>query len=215
MRHPGGAARAIQQRVEQRPVGDRVRAVFHRFGFAVGRGDGAGIQMIAADDDRRFQFAARHHLVEREADAIAVAQSDPADARRQALEADALARHVEPVDADACRPAAALSPSRRSCRCLPDRPRARPAERPDAAAEQRADIGGHKARKIERVGHAFVLRHLADVVAVIDGGNAHACEKRAWRAHAPPWIVWLRCSTPSGSLAPPDSHSASVQPFGR
>ena len=53
--------------------------------------------MVAADDDRRLQLAVRDHLVEGEAEPVAVAEADPADARRQALEGDALARHVEPV----------------------------------------------------------------------------------------------------------------------
>ena len=57
-RHPGGARGGVEQRVEQRPVGDRVGAVLHRFGLAVGRGDRAGIEMVAADDDRRLQLAA-------------------------------------------------------------------------------------------------------------------------------------------------------------
>ena len=38
-----------------------------------------------------------HHLVEGEAEAVALAEADPADARRQALEGDPLARHVEPA----------------------------------------------------------------------------------------------------------------------
>ena len=46
-------------------------------------------EMIAPDHDRRLQLALRHHLVEREAEAMAVAEPDPADARRQALELDA------------------------------------------------------------------------------------------------------------------------------
>jgi hypothetical protein len=37
------------------------------------------------------------HLVEHQAGAVAVAQADPADARGQALEGDALARHVQPA----------------------------------------------------------------------------------------------------------------------
>ena len=53
--------------------------------------------MIAADDDRGFELAVAHHLVEGETEAVALAEADPADARRQALEVDALARHVEPV----------------------------------------------------------------------------------------------------------------------
>ena len=52
----------------------------------------------------------------------------------------------------------------------------RPAERTDAAAEQRPDIGRHEARKIEGVLDAFFKRHLADVVAVVDDRNAHAVE---------------------------------------
>src|SRR3546814_5399175 len=53
--------------------------------------------MIAADDDGRFQFAVADHFVEGQAELVALAQADPADARGQALELDALARHVEPV----------------------------------------------------------------------------------------------------------------------
>ena len=57
----------------------------------------------------------------------------------------------------------------------------RPAERADAAAEQRADIGRHKARKIEGVLEPLILRHLADVVAVVERRHAHLvkCEHRA------------------------------------
>ena len=43
----------VDQRVEQRPVGDRVGAVEHRLGLAVGRGDRAAVEVVAADDDRR------------------------------------------------------------------------------------------------------------------------------------------------------------------
>src|SRR3546814_11480312 len=46
-----------------------------------------------------------------------------------------------------------------------------PAERPDAAAEERADIGRDESGKVERIFDPLVLRHLADVVAVI--GRRH------------------------------------------
>src|SRR5690606_11095913 len=95
--HPGGAAGDVEHRVEQRPVADRVAAVLHRFGLAVGRGDRAAVEVVAPDHDRRLQFAVADHLVERQAELVALAQADPADACRQALEGDALARHVEPV----------------------------------------------------------------------------------------------------------------------
>jgi hypothetical protein len=44
-----------------------------------------------------FSSPDAHHLVEGEAEPVAVAEADPADPRRQALEGDALARHVEPA----------------------------------------------------------------------------------------------------------------------
>ena len=102
-RHPGGARGAVEQRVQQRPVGHRVRSVAHRLGFAVGRGDRSRVEMIAANHDRRREFARAHHRVEGQPQAMAIAQPHPADARRQALHADALAGHVEPADAGACR----------------------------------------------------------------------------------------------------------------
>ena len=92
-----------------------------------------------------------------------------------------------------------------------------PAERPDAAAEQRPDIGRHEAREVEGVGHAFVLRHLADVVAVVDA-SARPCLWNSSMARtcvghrllAPPW------RPPAGSRARgASSQSASVQPCGQ
>ena len=47
-----------------------------------------------------------------------------------------------------------------------------PAKRPNALAKQRADIGRHEARESEGVGHALVLGHLADVVAIVEDGRA-------------------------------------------
>ena len=82
-RDPRGSAGAVEQRIEQRPVGHRIRAVAHRFGFAVRARHRAAVEMIATDDDRRLQFAARHHFVERQAQPVAIAKADPADPRRQ------------------------------------------------------------------------------------------------------------------------------------
>src|SRR3546814_14302194 len=52
-----------------------------------------------------------------------------------------------------------------------------PAERADAAAEQRAHVGRDEAGKVEGVLAAFVEFHLADVVAVVDGGDALLLER--------------------------------------
>ena len=57
-RSPSRARRRVEQRVEDRPVGDRVGAVFHAFGLAVRRRHRAGVEVVAADDDRRLQLAA-------------------------------------------------------------------------------------------------------------------------------------------------------------
>src|SRR6185503_4875146 len=91
-RNPRRATRGVQQRVEQRPIGHRIRAILHALGLAIRARDRAGVEMIAADDDRRLELAGRNHLVERETEPMALPESDPADARRQTLEADALAR---------------------------------------------------------------------------------------------------------------------------
>lgn len=68
---PGGAAGDVEHRVEQRPIADGVAAVLHGFGFAVGAGDAAAVEMIAADDDGRFEFAVPHHFVECQTEFVA------------------------------------------------------------------------------------------------------------------------------------------------
>src|SRR4051794_16347224 len=53
--------------------------------------------MIAPDDDRRLDDAAPDQVVDRQAEARALAVAEPEDARRQALEGDALARQADPA----------------------------------------------------------------------------------------------------------------------
>ncbi|EAR52350.1 hypothetical protein OG2516_07732 [Oceanicola granulosus HTCC2516] len=165
--HPGRAARGVEERVQQRPVRYRVGAVLHRLGLAVGRGDGAGIEVVAADHHRRRQLAVAHHLVKGEAEPVALAEPDPADSRRQPLEGDPLARHVEPgvqvriVDQ-------LLHLGVGLVDVLGVARERTPAERPDAPAEQRADVGRHEAREGEGVLEPLLLGDLPDVVAVIE-----------------------------------------------
>src|SRR6266436_2963819 len=97
--------------------------------------------MVAADDDRRLDLALRHHRVEGEADARALAEAEPADACRQSLELDLLARHVEPVVEMAVAGDEFLDPRVGAVDVLRLAREGTPAERADAAAEQRADIG--------------------------------------------------------------------------
>ena len=123
-----------------------------------------------------FSSPRLHHLVEGQTGAMALAEADPADARRQALERDALARHVEPavqvrvVGEEFLHLRVGLADVLRVAR------ERDPAKRPLAAAEQRPDVGRHEAGEVERVLHALVERDLADVVAVVDGRDAHRLE---------------------------------------
>jgi hypothetical protein len=88
-----------------------------------------------------------------------------------------------------------------------------PAERPDAAAEQRADIGRHEAREGEGVFQPLLQRHLADVVAVVERRHTGVPEID----HGATWSPSRRAaaSTAFGSLSRRARHSAMVQPFGR
>ncbi len=176
-RDPGRAARDVEHRVEERPVADRVGTVAHRFGLAVRRGDAAAVEMIAADHDRRLQLTARDHRIERQADPVAVAQTDPADPRRQPLKRDPLMRHVEPaVQMRVVRQQ--LLDLRVGLRDVVGIARERdPAERSDPAAEQRPDVRRHESRVRERVRKAGLERHLANVVAVVERRDAEAMKR--------------------------------------
>ena len=107
---------------------------------------------------------------------MTVAKPHPADARRQSLELDALAGHVEPpvqmraVGHQLLHLGIGLVDVLRIAR------ERGPAERPDTAAEQRPDIGRHEARIAEGIGHALFQRHLADVVAIVDRRHAELVE---------------------------------------
>ena len=81
-RHPGRAAGGVKQSVEQRPVGNGVGTIAHRFRFAVRAGDGAGVKVVAANDNRRGEFAAAHHFVKRQPQLLPPLEAYPADTRR-------------------------------------------------------------------------------------------------------------------------------------
>src|SRR5471030_3009778 len=174
--NPGRAARGVQQGVEQWPVGHSVGTVLHRLGFAVRDGYRTGVQVVATDDDWRGQFTAANHFVERQTQLGAQAQANPADTCRQTLEADALAGHVQPVvqvrivrDQFFDLGVGLVDVLRIARQCSPT-------ERTDAAAEQRTDVSRDEAWEVEGVFHAFFLRHLTDVVAVVEGRYAHFLE---------------------------------------
>ncbi len=102
------------------------------------------------------ELAARDHFVEGEAQAMPLAQADPADARRQALKMNLRARHVEPVMQMRIIRNQFFDLRIGLVDVLGIARQRGPAERSDAAAEQRADVLRHEARKIEGVRDARI-----------------------------------------------------------
>ena len=143
---PGRARRRVQERVQDRPVGDRVGAVAHRLGLAVRGGDRAGVEVVAPDHDGRRDRARADELVDREPRLGAVAVAEPADPRGQALEGDPLGGELEPALEQRVvgeEPPELVVDRRDVGRVARER---RPAEGADAAAEERPDIGRDEAR---------------------------------------------------------------------
>jgi hypothetical protein len=171
------------------------------------------VEVVAADHDRRLELAVAHHLVEGQAELVAQAQADPADARGQALEA----MRSRAMSSQRCRCGVVgdqfLDLGVGPCRCPRDRRQRDPAERADAAAEQRAHVGRHEAGEVEGVGAALVLGHLADVVAVVEGRDA-----LRWNASIASTCTRIDClaasRTRSGSAFCSSSH-CSTRPADR
>src|SRR6185437_16178893 len=167
--HPRSAAGDAGGEVEQRPVGDGVGAVAHGFRFAVGTGDGTGVEVIASDDDGRFQAAVADHFVEEQASAVALSVAEPADARRQSLEGDLVGSVREPA-------MEALIVGEERQQSLVGggdvggiSGERDPAEGPPAFAECVADERRDKAGIGEGVGHAGKFGLRAEIVAVVEG----------------------------------------------
>src|SRR5438270_13946348 len=96
-RNPGCPARDVEQCVQYGPIRHGVGAVFHSLGFTERRRDASGVEMIAADDDRRGYLARRDQIVYRYTESRAGTLSEPADPGRKALIADALRRQLQPA----------------------------------------------------------------------------------------------------------------------
>src|SRR5207253_4401167 len=87
----------VEERVEQGPVRDRIRPIAHRFSLTIRRSDGTGIEVIAPDHDRAFDFPCTHTVIDRETELSALAVPEPADARGQALKVNALLGQTHPT----------------------------------------------------------------------------------------------------------------------
>ena len=94
---PGCAGSGIDEGIEEGPIGNGVAAIEHALDFAEGGGDGAGIEVVAADDDGGLQFAVADKAVDGKTEFGAFAIAEPADARGEALELDVAAGKREPA----------------------------------------------------------------------------------------------------------------------
>src|SRR5207237_4085622 len=95
-RNPGRAARGVEKRIEDRPVGDGVGPVLHPLRLAERRRDAPRIEVVATDHDRSGELATRDEIIERDAEPCSIALAEPADARGKSLEVDLLARELDP-----------------------------------------------------------------------------------------------------------------------
>ena len=149
--------------------------------------------MIAANHNGRFQFASSDQIVQRQPKFVALAVSQPANARRQSLKSHALLRQLYPAaqmlivrkhlqhQLIGARNVGSFAGQRR------------PAKRSLAFAKQRPNIRGHKSRKVVRVFQALFKRKRSDVISVVESNRAQLLQIQ----HAldmlrpsPPWIVF-------------------------
>ncbi len=139
----------VEEGVEDRPVGDRVRAVPHALGLAVRRGDRAGVEVVPADDDGRGDLALLDQVVDDGAEAGPLAVAEPADAGRQALELDLGPGLADPAGQGLVLGELLEDGLVRGVDVLRFAGERRPAEGPLAEAEQRPDVFGDEARDVE------------------------------------------------------------------
>src|SRR5262245_1348292 len=123
--------------------------------------------MVTTNDDGGAQLAILDHFVESEAQTVAVAKAHPADARRQTLEGNALARHIEPVVQVVVVGHQLLHLRVGTIDVLRVTRERTPAEGADSLAKKRTNIGVDKAWEGKGVLKPFLQCHLADVVSVV------------------------------------------------
>jgi len=129
--------------------------------------------MVAPNHDRRFDFPFLHQIVDRQAELRPLAIPQPADARRQALELDALARQIDPAPQNTVLGKQFQNQliGHMNVRSLARQ--RHPAEGPASFAKQRTDVCRHEAGKVVGILHAALERKRADVVAVIECHRSH------------------------------------------
>ena len=124
--------------------------------------------MVAANHDGSFQFAARHQIIQREAEFVALSVAQPADARRQSLESDALLRQMNPACENFVVRKHVEDELVRAINIRGLAGKRGPAKRPASFAEKRADVGGNEPGKIVSVLYALLESEGPNVIPVIE-----------------------------------------------
>src|SRR5438093_848158 len=162
------AGRRVQQRVEQRPVRDRIGAVPHPLRLAVRGRHRAGVQMIPGDDDGPAELARRHNAVDCLAEPRPLSVSEPTHPGREALPREVLLSEADPPGE---RLVVREFPQDDAVRLddIVRVPRYRdPSERPAAFCEEGTDEERDESLKRERILDAGFLRLAPDVVPVVE-----------------------------------------------
>src|SRR2546423_550682 len=95
--YPGGAASRVNERVQDRPIRDGIRAILHPLRLPIWRRYRASVEMVSTDDDGAAQLAFANHVVETQAQFRTLAVSQPANARRQSLELHFFSSQANPT----------------------------------------------------------------------------------------------------------------------
>ena len=165
---PARSSRHVEQRIQDRPIGDRVAPVFHLFRFTIRRGYRSAIKMIPADHQRGLDFLPRDKVVENLPHRRPLPVAEPADPGGKSLELHPLLRLRDPaaegfivrerLQHRSISPENVLRIAGERC----------PAKRSFPVAEERTDVCRNESGDVEGILHPSRLRLAADVVSVIE-----------------------------------------------
>ena len=124
--------------------------------------------MVAADDDGSGDLAFLHQVIKQQAGLVALVVAQPANTCGQALELDVFLGGIQPIVEVLVVREELLERLVGDLDVLRITRQRGPAERAQALAEERTDVGGHEAGELEGALVAGVAGLVADGVAVVE-----------------------------------------------
>lgn len=164
---PRRAAGRVDERVQNRPVANRIQAIFHRFGLTVGADNQTAVEVVAANHNWCFHLAQRHQFVKIQPGARSFSIAQLADARGQPLKLDIALRHANPAHQMFIVGEELKNSLIGGVDIFGVAREGHPAEGAFALAEERANVGGDRARVVKRVCEAIIKCALSQIVAII------------------------------------------------